>query len=41
MNFKVEKTKDTKDNLTSPMQKCLIVKVNKMEILGANFTKVE
>lgn len=41
IDFKVEKSKGVSDNLTSPMQKCLIVKVNKMDIIGANFTKVQ
>lgn len=41
IDFRVEKSKSVSDNLTSPMQKCLIVKVNKMEIIGANFAKVQ
>lgn len=38
--FKAEKSKGASDNLTSPIQKCLILKVNKMEITAANFTKI-
>lgn len=40
INFKAEKSKGMSDNLTSPIQKCLIVKADKMEITTANFTKV-
>ena len=37
IDFRAEKSKSFGDNLSSPQQKCLVVKLDKMEITDANF----